>query len=148
MLPEFLLWGLIVACGWCWAAFLLFIGMRFLNPDSKALRYGQATLLPFFVLHQTVMLAIAYFVVQWAATCPVKLLSSLSAPSWPPSGSSSCSSSAYGVLRILFGMKGEQAGQAQAASAPQRFRQTLRPLGEITRKRGGEGGRSADPDRG
>ena len=74
VLPEFLLWACVAAAGWCGAAFMLFIGMRFLDHDSKALRYGQATLLPFFVLHQTVMLAIAYFVVQWNAGILPKLL--------------------------------------------------------------------------
>ena len=66
--PEFLLWGLIATSGWCWSAFMLFIGMRFLDRNSRALRYGQEVLLPFFVLHQPAIIVVAYFVVQWKAT--------------------------------------------------------------------------------
>jgi glucan biosynthesis protein C len=102
---EFLVWALIVVCGWCWTAFMLFIGMRYLDRDSRALRYGQATLLPFFVVHQPAILAIAYFVVQWqvpiAVKLPVVVLGSLAA-----------TLALYelvirrlGFLRILFGMK-------------------------------------------
>ncbi|MFN8596302.1 MAG: acyltransferase family protein [Anaerolineae bacterium] len=70
---EFLMWALIATCGWCWTAFVLVIGMRYLNRDSQALRYGQVTLLPFFVVHQPAILVIAYVVVQWEAALVVKL---------------------------------------------------------------------------
>lgn len=71
---EFLLWGLIAVNGWCRTAFMLFVGMRFLDRDSQTLRYSQDTILPFFVVHQTVIVVIAYFVVQWEATIGLKLL--------------------------------------------------------------------------
>jgi glucan biosynthesis protein C len=53
---------------------MLFIGMRYLDRDSKVLRYGLSVNLPFFVVHQPVILAIAYFVVQWEASIAFKLL--------------------------------------------------------------------------
>ncbi len=71
---ELLMWGFIAACGWCWTTFMLFVGMRYLDRDSRALRYGQTALLPFFVVHQPVILAIAYFVVQWDLGILPKLL--------------------------------------------------------------------------
>lgn len=71
---EFLFWGLVAACGWCWTAFMLFVGMRYMERDSKTLRYGLTANLPFFVIHQPVILAIAFFVVQWEAIIPIKLL--------------------------------------------------------------------------
>jgi glucan biosynthesis protein C len=73
-LPEILVWGLAAAAGWCWTAFMLFIGMRYLDRDSAALRYGQAAILPFFVVHQPVILAISYFVVQWDTGLLPKML--------------------------------------------------------------------------
>ena len=73
---------------------MLFIGMRYLDRDSQALRYGQATLLPFFVVHQPVILAIAYFVVQWQAGILLKLLVVVLGAFVVPSGSPSWSSSA------------------------------------------------------
>jgi peptidoglycan/LPS O-acetylase OafA/YrhL len=70
---EFLMWGLVATCGWCWTTSVLFIGMRCLDRDNRALRYGLSANLPFFVVHQPAILAVAYFVVQWDAGIPVKL---------------------------------------------------------------------------
>ncbi len=67
-------WSLVTVCSWCWTAFMLFIGMRFLNWSHKWLRYGQEALLPFFVVHHPVILVIAYFVVQWNPGVLLKLL--------------------------------------------------------------------------
>ena len=102
---EFLTWGLIVACGWCWTAFVLFIGMRYLDHDSKALRYGQATLLPFFVVHQPAILAIAYFVVQWEAPVALKLLVVVLGTFAVSIGLTELVIKRVGILRALFGMK-------------------------------------------
>jgi len=65
-LLDFVWWGLMVSCGWCWTAFALSIGMRFLNFDNRLIQYGQKAIVPFFVVHQPVIIVIAYFVVQWS----------------------------------------------------------------------------------
>ena len=52
---------------------MLFIGMRFSDFTNKWLRYGQEAALPFFVLHQPVIIVIAYYVVQWDAGIWIKL---------------------------------------------------------------------------
>lgn len=127
-LPEFLLWACVAAAGWCGAAFMLFIGMRFLDHDSQALRYGQATLLPFFVLHQTVMLAIAYFVVQWPAGLLLKLLIVLVASFFATIGIIELVIKRVRILRFLFGMKGGQASQPQVAMAPHTIQKDSAPV--------------------
>lgn len=107
---EYLNWGLIAACGWCWTAFMLFIGMRYLDRDSKVLRYGQAAILPFFVVHQAVILAIAYFVVQWEATIPIKLLVVVLGALLASIGLCEWVIKRVSLLRALFGMKAGQTG--------------------------------------
>lgn len=67
------MWGLVAICGWCWVAFMLFVGLRLLDRDSQALRYGQLNL-PFILVHQPVNLAIAFYVVKWELSIPIKLL--------------------------------------------------------------------------
>jgi peptidoglycan/LPS O-acetylase OafA/YrhL len=52
---------------------MLFVGMRFLDFSNRWLHYGQKAALPFFVLHQPVIIVIAFFVVQWEAGIGVKL---------------------------------------------------------------------------
>ena len=99
------MWGLIAACGWCWTAFMLYIGMRYLDHDSEALRYSQATLLPFFVVHQPAILAIAYFVVQWEAPIAIKLLVVVLGAFALSIGLTELVIKRVRILRVLFGMK-------------------------------------------
>jgi glucan biosynthesis protein C len=72
-LREFLIWAVVTVNSWCWTTFLLYIGMRYLDFSNKWLQYGQEAVLPFFLLHQPVIIAIAFYVVQWQAGIPVKL---------------------------------------------------------------------------
>jgi len=102
---EFLLWGLMAVCGWCWTAFMLYIGMRYLDRDSKVLRYGLSVNLPFFVVHQPVILAIAYFVVQWEASIAIKLLVVVLGAFVVSIGLTELVIKRVGILRVLFGMK-------------------------------------------
>jgi hypothetical protein len=113
---EFLMWGLIAVCGWCWTAFMLSSGMRYLDHDSKALHYGQATILPFFVIHQPVILAIAYFVVQWEAAIPVKLLVIALGAFVVSIGLCELIIKRVSILRVMFGMKAGQLVKAQVAA--------------------------------
>jgi surface polysaccharide O-acyltransferase-like enzyme len=105
---DVLLLGLMVTCGWCWTAFMLYVGMRFLDKDSKALRYGLDTLLPFFVLHQPVILTIAYFVVQWQASLTVKLLVVILGSFLVTLALTEFVVKRIPFLRPLFGMKGKR----------------------------------------
>ena len=50
---------------WSWILAFFGLGMRYLNFTSPALKYANEAVLPFYVLHQTVLLAVGYFVVQW-----------------------------------------------------------------------------------
>lgn len=104
-LLDFIWWGLVTVCSWCWTASMLFIGMRFLNWSHKWLRYAQEAILPFFVVHHPVIIVIAYFVVQWNIDLAPKLLVVVL-------GAFAVSFELYqlviqrvGPLRVMFGMK-------------------------------------------
>jgi peptidoglycan/LPS O-acetylase OafA/YrhL len=58
---------------WGWALFVLSLAMTSLNFSNKWLVYGNDTLMPFYLLHQPVIIVIAYFVVQWDVGLWVKL---------------------------------------------------------------------------
>ena len=68
-----LIWSAIMLNGWCWSTFMLSVGMRSLDFTNRPLVYAQAAALPFFMLHQPVIIAIAFYVVQWQVGIPVKL---------------------------------------------------------------------------
>jgi glucan biosynthesis protein C len=125
---EFLLWGLIAVCGWCWTAFMLYIGMRYLDRDSKVLRYGLSVNLPFFVVHQPVILAVAYFVVQWEAPIAIKLLAVVLGAFAVSIGLTEWVIKRTGMLRVLFGMK---ARPRMAVPQPQEVAPAIRP-GSVT----------------
>ena len=53
---------------------IFYIGMRFLDYTSKWLQYSREASYPFFILHQPVIIFIAFHVVQWNAGITIKLL--------------------------------------------------------------------------
>ena len=61
--PAFTLWGL---SSWCWVLTILGFSMKHLNSNKSLLSYTNEAVLPFYILHQPVLLSVGYFVVQWA----------------------------------------------------------------------------------
>lgn len=59
----FSLYGL---SSWCWILAIWGLGMRYLNFNAPSLRYANQAVLPFYVMHQTLLLVVGYFVVRWA----------------------------------------------------------------------------------
>jgi hypothetical protein len=49
---------------WCWVLAILGFGMRHLAFHRPLLSYANEGVLPFYILHQTVLLGIGYFIVQ------------------------------------------------------------------------------------
>jgi hypothetical protein len=101
----YLFWACAVVDAWCWSVVMLYVGMRFLDFSNKWTRYGQEAILPFYVLHQPVIFAIAFYVVQWEAGVTVKMLA-------VTLGSFVVTAAGYELLirrvaplRALFGMK-------------------------------------------
>ena len=102
---DYVWWALFTVCGWCWTAFMLFVGMRFLNFHNRWLQYGQEALLPFFVVHEPVIIVIAYFVVRWNAGLVPKVLAVVLGSFAVSLGFYQLIVRRVGPLRALFGMK-------------------------------------------
>ena len=102
---DYIWWALFTICGWCWTAFMVFVGMRFLSFPSKWLQYGQEALVPFFVVHEPVIIVIAYFVVQWNVGIVPKVLAVVLGSFAVSLGFYQFVVSRVGPLRALFGMK-------------------------------------------
>jgi len=100
---------------WGWIIGLFWFGGRFLNFTNRFLAHVNEMVLPFYILHQTVIVAVAYFVVQTGLASPLKY------------GITAVLSFAaiialyeliirrIGVLRFLFGMR-----KKKAATEPRR----------------------------
>jgi surface polysaccharide O-acyltransferase-like enzyme len=59
---------------WCWILVFLGFGRQHLNVNQPWLHYANEAVLPFYVLHQSVLIFVGYFVVQWALPAGVKWL--------------------------------------------------------------------------
>jgi hypothetical protein len=59
---------------WCWLLALWGYVTRYLTTDTSVLRYVNDAILPFYILHQTVLVAVSYYVVQWRLADGLKLL--------------------------------------------------------------------------
>ncbi len=51
---------------WFFIIAILGFGSRFLNFNNKFLGYANEAVLPFYILHQTIILIIGFFVLQWS----------------------------------------------------------------------------------
>ncbi|WP_460203950.1 acyltransferase family protein [Scytonema sp. NUACC21] len=50
---------------WFWIVALVGLGRRYLNFSNKLLQYANAAAYPFYLLHQTVLVTIGFYVVRW-----------------------------------------------------------------------------------
>jgi len=101
----YLIWTLAPIDAWCWSLFMLFIGMRFLDFSNKWLQYGQEAIVPFYLLHQPVIIVIAFYVVQWQAGVTVKMLAVIAGSFVVTLGIYELLVRRIAPLRALFGMK-------------------------------------------
>ncbi len=69
-----LLLGLFALSSWCFVLAFLGLGRRYLGFTNSFVRYSNEAVLPFYVLHQTVILTVGYFVVRWAIPDAAKFL--------------------------------------------------------------------------
>jgi len=59
---------------WIWILVLFAYGAKYLNKKSKLLSYCNTAVYPFYILHQTVTVIIAYFLMNWEAAVGLKFL--------------------------------------------------------------------------
>lgn len=53
-----------VAC-WSWLIFIISIGSRLLNFTNPVRSYANDAVLPVYILHQSIIVVLAYFIIQW-----------------------------------------------------------------------------------
>jgi peptidoglycan/LPS O-acetylase OafA/YrhL len=102
-----------------WTFILTFLGFgtKHLNFNTPFLKYANEAVLPFYILHQTVLLSVGYFVVQWAVPDLVKWLSIASISFVIIMGLYELVRR-NNILRFLFGMKPLRRAELLKQSAP------------------------------
>jgi protein-S-isoprenylcysteine O-methyltransferase Ste14 len=66
--------GLRTAAGWCWIVVALSMASRWLDRRPAAARTASGLVLPFYVLHHPIVVAVAAVVVPWTAGVAVEFL--------------------------------------------------------------------------
>lgn len=61
-------------CAWCWLLAVFGFAFQHLNHNKPVLSYANEAVLPFYIIHQTVLLSVAFFAVQWAIPDWLKFL--------------------------------------------------------------------------
>ena len=59
---------------WCWVLAFFGFGFKHLANPKPILAYANEAVLPFYILHQTVLLCVGYFVTQWVIPDPLKFV--------------------------------------------------------------------------
>lgn len=100
-------WGdpLLCLASWSWLLAVLGFGMQHLTFTNAFLKYANEAALPFYILHQTVIVCLGYFVVQWAVPDWVKFIFTLVVSFGITLGSYEFLVHRSNLMRILFGMK-------------------------------------------
>ena len=91
---------------WCWILTLLGFARKYLNRNSGMLRYANEAVYPFYILHQTIIVIIGYYLAGWQVNPFVKFFIVAAGTV------ASCWVLYEGVIRrnaltrLLFGMRG------------------------------------------
>jgi hypothetical protein len=71
--PYLAFWALYAVGAWAWIVALIGAARRYLRRESAALDYGVGSGYLVYLVHQPVIVAVAFYVVQWSAPVYVKL---------------------------------------------------------------------------
>ena len=90
---------------WFWLTAIVSFGMNYLRVNNKLLKYSNEAVLPFYILHQTVIVIIAYFVVTWRIGIAGKLVFLIVASFVGSLAAYDLIVRRFRVTRFLFGMR-------------------------------------------
>jgi glucan biosynthesis protein C len=90
---------------WFWLIAILGAGQRYLSFRNTALDYANEAVLPFYVLHQTVIIIVGYYVIQWPLGVPAKYAITASVAFALTLGAYDILVRRWNVTRVLFGMR-------------------------------------------
>ena len=90
---------------WFWLFAILGFGSRYLDFNNRVLKYAGEAVLPFYVLHQSVIIVIGYFIIDWTAPVILQYLFLASASFITIMALYELCVRRVNALRFLFGLK-------------------------------------------
>jgi len=104
--------GLFGVNAWLWSVAVFGWGMKRLNFQNRFLVYANEAVLPFYILHQTVLLCVGYFVVRWDIPAAARFAVISSSSFLLVMVIYEFLVRRWNVMRFLFGMKVKARAQA------------------------------------
>ncbi len=103
---ESLWFGLLFALGsWCWILAFIGFAVRYLTHGGPFLKYANEAVLPFYIIHQTVLLGFGYPILHWQVPDAVKWLLIAASSFILTLGLYEFAIRRFNIPRFLFGMK-------------------------------------------
>ncbi len=59
---------------WSWITCIIGFAKRYLNHTNNKLKYCNSIVYPFFILHQTIIIIIGFYVIDWGMSGPLEYL--------------------------------------------------------------------------
>jgi len=92
-------------CAWTWVLTAIGYGKKYLNKKHRILAYLNEAVYPFYILHQTVIVIIVYYVVKTSDTIGSKYFFTVTVSFLLSMGIFHLFIRPYPIMRFLFGMK-------------------------------------------
>ncbi|PJJ60247.1 acyltransferase family protein [Hymenobacter chitinivorans] len=102
---------------WCWILAVLGFGRRHLNRNSPLLQEANEAVYPFYILHQTVLIWLTYYVLPWPASNAAKFVL-LSLGTFGVTLLLYLVIRQFALLRVLFGLKPRKQRRQATVPAP------------------------------
>ncbi|MGB0525311.1 MAG: acyltransferase family protein [Flammeovirgaceae bacterium] len=102
---SYLYYGCEPLAAWFWLFAIVGYGRAYLNKPSKFLSYANEGIYPFYILHQTVLIVIGYYVIQVEESIAAKYIFISTLSLFLTVALYEFGIRPYGVMRFLFGMK-------------------------------------------
>ena len=90
---------------WLWLFALIGYGRKYLNKPSKLLAYANEGIYPFYILHQTIIIVIGYYIIHIEESIGMKYLAVSTLSFVITVGIYEFFIRPYGLMRFLFGVK-------------------------------------------
>ena len=90
---------------WCWLLAVFGLGMKCLSFNNPFLKYANEAVLPFYILHQTVIVILGFFVVGWVIPDLLKYVIIFTSSFIVIMGLYEFGVRRFNLMRFLFGMK-------------------------------------------
>jgi glucans biosynthesis protein C len=102
---------------WCWLLAILGLGASYLEHENRFLSYANEAVLPFYILHQTVIISIGFYVTKWNTGVGLKYLIISVSSFMVIILIYELLVRRINILRFLFGMKWQRTPGAKLAGA-------------------------------